>query len=231
MALRRWLPVFVLLTAGLCAPDPMATGVWADTTAGPLKFNWAFVGYSKGDTGGELVRIENDIHLKSGDKFKFFFETLQRDYVYLITCSSQADIYLLFPQDLGRYNGPPPAAGSFYIPVGANWFQLDDQKGEERFYLLVSRQRLLELESLLKGYLASRGAQQAAFKDSVLSEIRRLRWKHRQFKKSAERPVAIMGQTRGIKKATLPDASAVSDLATAIEVENFFSRTFTIDHQ
>jgi hypothetical protein len=231
MAFRRWLLVFVLLTAGLYATDPMATCVWADNTAGSLKFNWAFVGYSKGDTGGELVRIEKDIHLKSGDKFKFFFETMQRGYVYLITQSSQAAMHLLFPQDLGTYDGPPPAVGAFYIPSGANWFQLDDQKGEERFYLLVSTQRLLELESLLKGYLASKGAQQAAFKDSVLSEVRRLRWKHRKFKKSAERPVAIMGQTRGIKKATLPDASAVSDLATFIEAENFFSRTFTIDHQ
>ena len=68
MAFRRWLLVFVLLTAGLYATDPMATCVWADTTAGPLKLNWAFVGYSKGDTGGELVRIEKDINLKSGDR-------------------------------------------------------------------------------------------------------------------------------------------------------------------
>ncbi len=231
MALRRWLPVFVLLTAGLYAPNPMTTAVRADTTAGPLKFNWAFVGYSQEDTGGELVRIEKDIQLKSGDKFKFFFETMQRGYVYLITCSSQAAMHLLFPQDLGKYEGLPPTAGSFYIPSGANWFQLDDQKGEERFYLLVSTQRLLELESLLKGYLASEGAQRAAFKDSVLGEIRRLRWKHRKFKKSAERPVAIMGQTRGIKRATLPDASTVSDLATTIEAKTFFSRTFTIDHR
>jgi len=231
MVLKRWLPVFILFAAGLCVTGPKATATWADTTAGPLKFNWAFVGYSKGDTGGELVSIDKDIQLKSGDKFKFFFEMMQSGYVYLLTYSSQAELYLLFPQNLGQYNTSPPPNRSFYIPAGVNWFQLDDQKGQERFYLLVSTQRLFELESLLKAYNAAQGAQKTAFKDGVLKEIKRLRWKHRKFKKKAERPVAIMGQTRGIQKATLPDAAAVSKLATSIEAKNFFSRTFTIDHQ
>jgi len=231
MKLRRWLPVCLLLAAGLYSVGPTVTDAWADANTGPLKFNWAFVGYSTGDTGGELVSIEKDIQLKSGDKFKFFFETKQSGDVYLLTQSSQAELYLLFPQNLGQYNTPPPPAGSFYIPAGVNWFQLDDQKGQERFYLLVSTERLLELESLLKVYQAAQGAQKTAFRDGVLKEIKRLRWKHRKFKKKAERPVAIMGQTRGIKKATLPDAAAVSKLATSIEANNFFSRTFTIDHQ
>jgi len=230
MVRRRWLPVLVLLAASLYVTGPTATDTWADTTTGPLKINWAFVGYSKGDTGGELVSIDKDIQLKSGDKFKFYFEMMQSGYLYLITCSSQGELYLLFPQNLGQYNVPPPA-GSFYIPAGVNWFQLDDQKGQERFYLLVSKQRLLEFESLLKAYHSAQGAQKKAFKDGVVKEIKRLRWKHRKFKKSAERPVAIMGQTRGIKKAKLPDAAAVSKLATSIEASNFFSRTFTIDHQ
>jgi len=183
MALRRWLPVFMMLAAGLYVTGPTATDLWADTTGGGLKFNWAFVGYSKGDTGGELVSIDKDIQLKSGDKFKFFFEMTQSGYVYLLTYSSQAELYLLFPQNLGQYNTPPPAAGSIYIPAGINWFQLDDQKGEERFYLLVSKQRLYELESLLKAYHTAQGAQKTAFKNGVLKEIKRLRWKHRKFKK------------------------------------------------
>lgn len=229
MVLIRQLPVLAMLAILLIAATNPDVCDAADPE--PLKFNWAFVGYSKGGDEGELVRIDRDVKLKSGDRFKFYFEMMQRGYVYLITCSSQGDIFLLFPQSLGRYDTPPPSAGSFYIPSGVNWFQLDDDKGQERFYLLVSTQRLLELESLLKGYQAAKDAPKAAFKDSVLAEIRRLRWKHRQFKKSAERPVAIMGQTRGIKKATLPDASAVSEMATSIEAKTFFSRTFTIDHQ
>jgi len=106
MTLRRWLPVFILLAAGLYVTGPLTTDIWADTTAGPLRFNWAFVGYSKGDTGGELVSIDKDIQLKSGDKFKFFFEMMQSGYVYLITLSSQAELYLLFPQNLEQYNTP-----------------------------------------------------------------------------------------------------------------------------
>jgi hypothetical protein len=231
MELRRWLTVTVMLAAGLYAMEAPVQYTWADNHAGPLKFNWAFVGYSQGEAGGELVSIEKDVSLKSGDRFKFFFEVMQRGYLYLITHSSQGDIGLLFPKSPSSYAASPPPVGSFYIPAGANWFQLDDQKGEERFYLLVSTQRLLELEALLTNYERAVGAQKAAFRDSVLGEIRRLRWKHRKFKKSAERPVAIMGQTRGISKAALPDASAVSDLATVIEAETFFSRAFTIDHQ
>ena len=231
MTLLRWLPVFVLLAAGLYSVSPIVATGWAETNPGPLKFNWAFVGYSKGDTGGELVRIDRDVELKSGDRFKFFFEMMQPGYMYLITHSSQEEIYLLFPGNLGRYDMAPPPARSFYIPSGVNWFQLDHEKGQERFYLLVSTQRLMELESLLKVYQGAAGAQRSAFKDSVINEIRRLRWKHREFKKSAERPVAIMGQTRGIKRAALPDASAVSEMATAIEAKTFFSRTFTVDHQ
>lgn len=231
MVRQHILPVCVLLTGVLLAVGAPVPAAFADADQAPLKFNWAFVGYSKGDSGGELVRIDRDIRLNSGDKFKFFFEMIQRGYAYLITLSSQAELHLLFPQSLARYDTPPPPAGTYYIPSGRNWFQLDDQKGQERFYLLVSTERLLGLESLFKGYLAAAGAQKVAFRDGVLSEIRRLRWKYRKFKKTAERPVAVMGKTRGIKKAALPDAAAVSALATPVETDNFFSRTFTIDHQ
>lgn len=230
MAMQRFLPLMGLLTTLLLAAGTAVPVVRADNDPGPLKFKWAFVGYSEEDTGGELVRIDRDISLKSGDRFKFYFEMKQNGYAYLITLSSQADLHLLFPQSLRRYD-IRPAAGTYYIPSGNNWFQLDDQKGQERFYLLVSAERLLEMESLFKGYETAAGAQKAAYRDSVLSEIRRLRWKYRKFKKPAERPVAVMGQTRGVKKAALPGADAVSKLATPVEADNFFSRTFTIDHQ
>ncbi len=231
MALNRWLPVFLTLVILLLSAGSLISEVSADQNQGPLKFSWAFVGYSKGDSGGELVSIEQDVKLKSGDKFKFFFEMMQSGYVYLIMQSSQQDIDLLFPEKLNKYDAPTPPGGAFYVPSGANWFQLDDQHGQERFYVLVSMNRLLELEVLLKGYQATDGASKAAYKDKILKEIRSLRWKNRKFKKSAERPVAIMGQTRGVKKATIPDSKSVSEMATAIEAENFFSRTFTIDHQ
>ena len=229
MAMQRFLPVMCLLTTLLLAAGSGAPDARADSE--PLKFRWAFVGYSKGHNGGELVRIDRDVQLRSGDRFKFFFEMMSGGYAYLVTLSSQAELYLLFPPNLGRYDIPPPPAGEYYIPSGVNWFQLDDQKGQERFYLLVSKERLLEFEALLKGYLAATGDQKAAFRDSVLSEIRRLRWKYRKFKKPAERPVAVMGQTRGVKKSAPPNADAVSALATPVEADNFFSRTFTIDHQ
>ena len=65
----------------------------------------------------------------------------------------------------------------------------------------------------------------------ILSEIKDLRWQHRTFKKSAERPVAMMGHLRGTKTAAPTDDFDVARQAVEISAPHFYSRAFTIDHR
>ncbi|MBW1911459.1 MAG: hypothetical protein JRJ11_18280 [Deltaproteobacteria bacterium] len=65
----------------------------------------------------------------------------------------------------------------------------------------------------------------------VLSEIRKIRKRYRKFTTSAERPVPIGGNVRGIgkdKKSSPPD---IDPIAEEVSTTNFYSRTFTIDHR
>lgn len=221
-----FIAAIVLASTGMALMEAEAT-----EDPGPIKFNWAFVGYSKGDSSAELIHIDGDISLKSGDKFKFYFEMMQKGYVYLIMLSSQSEIFLFYPRDLKQYESPPRPTGAMFIPAGTDWFQLDDQIGKERFYLLVSKNRLTGLEALLNNYSAAAAKDKPALSKAVVKKIRKLRWEHRQFKQDAERPGLMMGRTRGFDTATMPDAAAVSDLAKAYVADTFFSRTFTIDHK
>jgi hypothetical protein len=55
-----------------------------------------------------------------------------------------------------------------------------------------------------------------------VSEIREVKKRYRQFATLAERPVPIAGNLRG------PD---IGDLAVEITAQNFYSKTFTIEHR
>jgi len=62
--------------------------------------------------------------------------------------------------------------------------------------------------------------------EQIIAEIKRLKRKHKSLQAAAERPVPIGGTVRGA--GPLHDVAAV---AVEISAAEFFSRTFTIEHQ
>ncbi len=196
-----------------------------------IVFQWAFGAIKQTALGPQFEIIKRDSVLKSGDQIKFFVGFNYPSYVYLIYQSSQQDLIVLFPQRFKDLGHDQQTAGNHYIPKGDQWFELDEYAGLEKFYLLASVERLTELESKVNAYESADKANRGALGKKVVAEIRRLRKKHRKFKTYAEKPVAVIGNMRGSAKTKAVGLKDLADHAVEISTTNFFSRTYTIDHQ
>jgi hypothetical protein len=202
----------------------------ADAQETNLKFQWAF-GALKKANGSKFEAVTRDTVLKSGDQIKFFLNVNQNCFVYLVYRSSQGDLSILFPQRFRLKSAEYTMAGDHYIPNGEQWFELDEHTGEERFYLLASVERLLDLEAFINDYESADAAKKQPLAKKILAEIRKLRKQHLKFKTYAERPVNIIGNLRGTEKTEKAGVRDIAKFAVEISADTFYSRTFTIDHQ
>ena len=195
-----------------------------------VKFQWAF-GALKKANGSKFEAVTKDTDLKTGDQIKFFLKVNQDCFVYLIYRSSQGELAVLFPHRFKLKSAEYTVAGNHYIPKGDQWFELDEHTGEERFYLLASKKRLMDLEALINDYESADPSKKQALAKTILAEIRKLRKQHLKFKTYAERPVNIIGNLRGTEKADTAGPHDIAKYAVEISADTFYSRTFTIDHQ
>lgn len=196
-----------------------------------VNFQWAFIAIKRVTEGLRPEAITRDTTLKSGDQIKFYVKLKNRCYVYLIYHSSQGELNVLFPYRFKQLNKEYYAVGSYYVPKGDQWFELDEHVGLETFYLLASAKRLYELEELVNDYESADKAKKLEFKGRILTEIRKLRKQNFKFKTSAERPAAIIGNLRGTEEVKVAVTRELADSAIEISADTFYSRTFTIDHK
>ena len=196
-----------------------------------IQFLWAFGALKKGEGEPRLVPIARDTELKSGDQIKFFVKLEKECFVYLIYHSSQGELSVLFPYRFEQLSRSAPTTVQYYIPQGYEWFELDQHVGHETFYLLASAKRLHDLEALLNQYETADPAKKPELANRTLKEILMLIRESRKFKSFAEKPVNIIGNLRGTEKVGAEGMPDVTDLAVQISGKNFYSRTFTIDHQ
>ncbi|MBI2619342.1 MAG: DUF4384 domain-containing protein [Ignavibacteriales bacterium] len=192
-------------------------------------FRWGFgalLGKEK-----TFVSITRDTTLRTGDEIKMVVELRKDCFVYVIHHSPKGEVTLLFPEDVRQFAGDYKVGKNYYIPKGRGWFELDAQLGRETFYLLASHQRLLELEAMIGNYQSAEESGKAELADKVLAEIRTVKRKFRTFTTLAERPVTIGGNIRGVEKAEEARRPDIAAVTTEISASNFFSKTFTIDHQ
>jgi hypothetical protein len=193
-----------------------------------MAFNWAFV---KRATDGSPVPIvfSEKVAIAAGDLFKIYIQAVRHTYIYLFLYDAQSSLQLLFPERFEVFTEASYTQKQFFIPEGENWFALDNAKGVERFYLLASSTRLTNLESFTRAYQKVSGdgkssaAAIGAARQAVLDEIAQLRTKHSQLTMAAEKPVTIAGGTRGIN-------ASVARAATRIEADEFYTKTFRLEH-
>jgi hypothetical protein len=196
----------------------------------PFCFRWAFGGMTGGDEDRQFIPITHDTILKTGDKIKMLVDLQSECFVYIFYQSSQNEINLLFPPATGveKYR----TLKKYYIPNGYQWFELDDHTGREIFYLLASARQLGQLEALYESYLSSTSpSQKRKLGQQLLAEIEKTQQKHRRLTAAAERPVRLGGSVRGIEKEKIEAIHRLDSIAVEITVHDFYSRTFTIDHQ
>jgi hypothetical protein len=118
----------------------------------PVSFSWAF--FLKDSSGRiQSLSFEGPEPVEGGDLLRIYLELHQRSHVYLYLFDARQDLYLVFPPGPRFYSGDFPAWHKSYIPSGRDWFTLDETKGVERFYLLVSDDRLVELEEMTSRFL------------------------------------------------------------------------------
>jgi len=224
--------ILVTLGLGLDSRSLRLNVVHADEPAGKaVVFQWAFCTLKRGEAGSQVEVLEGDTTLKSGDQIKFFIKVEKQSYVYLVYQSSQGDLSVLFPYRFQSPGNEYDMSGKHYIPQDSQWFELDENTGVEKFYLLASAERLHELENLINDYESADKAKQAALGNQITDEIRRLRKQHLRFKTYAEKPVTIIGTLRGAEQTKSNRIQDVADYAVEISAKTFFSRTYTIDHQ
>jgi hypothetical protein len=203
----------------------------ASTQQDNIVFGWAFVAQTGTKEDPIVFSITRDTVLHSGDRLKMLIEKKSDCHIYLLYYANNT-ISQLFPGKKENSGDPSGSSGltTYYIPEGDKWFVLDDQTGTEKFFLLSGAAPLVELELLLEQYDNAAEPQKQEIIEQVTTYIRGARKQHRQLVATAERPLQIGGTFR----STGEEARSALDIRSfAVEVRgnDFFARTFTIEHK
>jgi hypothetical protein len=179
-----------------------------------VRFRWAF-GALTGPSGARtLVRVTDDITLKTGDEIKMLVSPVTSCFVYVVHEDPKGVVAPLFPETPDGFPAGYKAGARYSIPADGGWLTLDAVTGIERIYLTASPARLPRLEAAV-----TRGS-----RVEVIAELAALRKQHAKAD-WIERPVQIGGQVRGLKG---PD---ITSMAIEITAQGFYSRVFVIDHR
>jgi hypothetical protein len=217
----------LLLVLGLTS----GAGLAGDAPSHRIHFLWGFGAHTSVNGKETLIPINRDTVLHTGDRFKMFIDLKEKCYIYVLYKDPNGNLNLLFPDSLSQYNSSNLFSTPYTIPRGHSWFRFDDQTGLETFHLLASKKRLTTLESLLSEYQRTANPGKTALGQKIDKEIRLLKKKRLNLKSKPVKPVQIAGRTRGVNKGEDLDMQGLSSTAVEISAENFFAKTYTIDHR
>jgi hypothetical protein len=200
------------------------------TDKNDIGFLYAFGAYVGPQGKGNVISVQNETSLRSGDRLKLLFEPKNDQYFYLLHVSSQGNLTSLYPAQ-GQLAGVAEGTQVF-VPPGVKWFELDDHPGQEKFFFIATAERLERLEELCARHASlNQKLELQASTEAILDEIKRLRQKHKQLSAPAEKPVRIGGSVRGEQPSDVPAVADITPLAAEVKAPGFYSRTFTIDHR
>lgn len=128
-------------------PDDMSSETPSERqpeTPTPLGFQINYV-YQPGGTGAFQLLADGGV-LRSGDRYKIIFTPSEACYVYLFQTDSSGKMFGLFPlehfKDVSvQLFNPVKAGKTVYVPAEGKSFELDTQRGKEKFYFLAFRTR------------------------------------------------------------------------------------------
>lgn len=203
----------------------------AKTTNQNISFKWAFVASTGSVDSKKLIPITKDTALFSGDYFKIMVELQSECYLYVLFKTSTGKILNLFPGNENILEDNSSFfEGRFYLPGRDSWFTLDNVTGIEKLYLLVSHNRLSDLENTLERYAVANEEMKEELVTEIVEIIKKTRKRQKQFTTTPDRPEQIGGTFRGTvtKKSSSGDIDA---FAMTISGDNYFVKTFTIEHR
>ena len=86
----------------------------------------------------ENAELQDGSALRSGARFRIKFKLQEEDYVCLLSLNSQGDLSKIFPVKATSSLFRAEPGVTYFVPRDDGWFELDDNKGVEKIYLLVS---------------------------------------------------------------------------------------------
>ncbi|HUG82766.1 MAG TPA: DUF4384 domain-containing protein [Bryobacterales bacterium] len=124
----------------------------------PLGLRYSFLKQQ----GNGTVEVDTATEFRSGERIRLTVESNDSAYLYLVLLGSSGKWSVLFPssQIAGGNNHIEP--GHRYTIPAQHWFAFDDQVGEEKLFILLSRQPQEDLEELIYSLQTAPGAQSPA---------------------------------------------------------------------
>lgn len=124
----------------------------------PLGLRYSFLKQQ----GNGTVEVDTATMFRSGERIRLTVESNDSAYLYLVLLGSSGKWSVLFPssQIAGGNNHIEP--GHRYTIPAQHWFAFDDQVGEEKLFILLSRQPQEDLEELIYSLRKAPGAQSPA---------------------------------------------------------------------
>jgi len=186
-----------------------------------IRFRWAFLKRTS-EGKQEVLPLARRMNLKSGDEIRFYFKSSSDAYYYLYLLNSAEELQLHYPVK-DKAESKKAKGAAFHIPGDSKWFMLDQEKGTETFYLLVSDEPLKTLEQLTQDLQCDDEEKKTQVQGKILAEIKSLRRQHSRFAGTAEKPVSVAGVARSI------DAD-VEAQAVKVATSTFYAKTIKIEH-
>jgi len=101
------------------------------------------------ENNGVARELKNGATLRSKlDYYYLYFKPEQKSYVYIYQVDSSGAVYQLFPNLLYSNAWNPVKKGKGYYIPNKDQFYLDDVVGEERIYLMASKEPAIKIEKL-----------------------------------------------------------------------------------
>jgi len=104
--------------------------------------------------GKEPIYRETELQegavLRSNDRFRIKFELSEPAYAYLLSLNSQGHLAAIFPESPASPVVKAEAGLPYLVPMDGKWFELDDNTGSERIYLLLSPTPIEGIEGKIK---------------------------------------------------------------------------------
>lgn len=120
----------------------------------PLGLRYSFLRKAAGD---EYEEVNADSIFHAGDRIRFSVQTNDPAYLYIVMRGSSGTWKVLFPtSEIDAGSNLVQAGHTYVFPPPPGRFAFDEQKGEEKLCLVVTRQREESLEHLI--YALSAGA-------------------------------------------------------------------------
>ena len=128
----------------------------SERPAAPLGLRYSIL---KQTAGSQTVEVDTDSVFRSGDRIRLLVQANDDAYLYIVQRGSSGNWSLLFPTpEIAGGNNRIEKGRSYEIPAG-HWFAFDEQPGEEKLFIVLSRPPEASLEKMI--YALQQGGEKA----------------------------------------------------------------------